>query len=225
MSTAKSSICALDEILSLGRRIGIFGGSFDPVHNGHIELAKLAKDSLSLDAIIFIPANRNPLKINSPLASNEARLEMLNLALAGQRSLFASDLEFKHTTEPSFSVDTLKRISQLDIPTKQQLFLLIGCDQIEKLHLWKDYKELFKLAKIIVFGRDGVDPTAFSTLNENLSKREIDELSSNFIQHRLDISSSKIRQSFFGGESDIAQCAVPKAVYDYIERSQLYKNR
>jgi nicotinate-nucleotide adenylyltransferase len=216
------SITSIVSDPSLSKRLGIFGGSFDPIHDAHIELAMLAKSLLKLSSVVFIPANRNPLKASAPVASNKARLEMLSLALKDQEGLFVSDLECKENSGLSYSVATLKSIHAGNFNKKNELFFLIGTDQIQNLHLWRDYKELFKLAQIVVFGRDGISPGQFASINQNLNESEIKVLKANYIEFSFSISSTEIREAFANQEFERLRSFIPESVFEYIQKSNIY---
>lgn len=204
---------------SLKGKIGIFGGSFDPVHNAHIEAANLAKNLLDLQAVIFIPTSQNPLKINSPVCSGEDRIAMLELALRGQDNMYVSSIEANSSEPVNYTIDTLKA---LDSGPKKQFYLLLGSDQIMNLHLWKDYKELFSLAKIVILGRASVRPATFADINPNLDSQEIAQLSAGFIEYDRPVSSTEVRNILSKGLYSQAAKFLPAEVLEFIQSRKLY---
>ncbi|TPI01137.1 nicotinate-nucleotide adenylyltransferase [Mycoplasma struthionis] len=132
-------------------KIAIFGGSFNPVHKGHIEVAKFAIENLNLDELYFVPANKNPFKKASDYVDNKHRINMLNLVL--ENKMFVSEFETKRQGN-SYTIDTV-RYFKAKYP-EAELYLLIGSDNVPKLNKWKDIDEIAKLVKITVFNRGNV---------------------------------------------------------------------
>ena len=207
---------------ALGKRIGIFGGSFDPVHSGHVSLAKLAQDHLKLNCVVFIPTNQNPLKTNAPVASNQNRIEMLCLALTDQKEMYVSDIECRDNLEVSYSVDTLKNIQSDCAGVEKELFFLIGADQLEKLHLWKKYQELFELANVMVFGRAGFSVSDFTKINPAMTQDQRKKLEEGYIEFNFPISSSEIRDLLKNGKLQKVRPNLPKNVFELILDRGLY---
>jgi len=207
---------------SINGKIGIFGGSFDPVHLGHIEIAKLVKSSLALDRVIFIPAKQNPLKKNNPLASEEDRLQMLSLALKDFPEFAISDVELKQKEDVNFTVKTLKEIRWALGDNTAELFFILGADQITNLHLWKDYKELFSLVTLVVLGRLEITAADFTQINPELSKEEVSSLTLNFIKYENPVSSTEIRELIKESNFDKAQQYLPKGVLSLIGERKIY---
>lgn len=222
MLTSSPQYCALNSIPTFGKRIALFGGSFDPVHYGHIDLANLAISKLKLDAVVFIPTSQNPHKLNAALATEQQRLEMLSIALFNQRNLYFSDLECNQRAGPNYSVDTLKKIRIENEIANNELFFLMGADQIQKLHLWKDYKQLFQLAQIVVFGRMGVSAQQFETINPSLSPDERKELTKNYLEFNSEVSSTDIRKAIKSGDRESIQSCLPMDVLDFIDKFKIY---
>lgn len=133
------------------RRIGIFGGSFDPIHEGHTTIAKKALEMTHLDEVIFVPAKKNPLKKTSPQASDEHRVEMISQAIDAEKAFHVNTCEISRAT-PSFTIETVqffKKQYPHDI-----LFLIIGADSAESFYSWKDPEDILKLVeKIIIYPR------------------------------------------------------------------------
>ena len=163
----------------MGQRIAIFGGSFDPVHHGHLLLAQDALTELGLDLLVFVPAGVNPHKMQTaPQASGEARLEMLQLATREEARFLVDPLELERDG-PSFTVDTVETFRHRW--PEAELFLLLGEDNLPKLHTWHRFESLQNLVTFVTFGRNTSDPVNPATkLGPHLNRR-------------VDISSTEIR--------------------------------
>lgn len=190
-------------------RLGLFGGSFDPVHNGHLELARCARDQAQLDEVWFIPAAMQPLKPHGPRASAKHRLAMLELALAAEPRFSVSTLELDRGGV-SYTVDTLREI-HAQFPDAK-LFFLMGADALHDLPNWREPAEILRLATPLVVRRPGEQPLD----DPVLPAHAIIEMPA------LAISSSEIRRRVAAGES-IADL-VPAEVADYILRFALYSS-
>lgn len=198
-------------------RLGIYGGSFDPVHYGHLLLAETVREQSRLDEIWFMPAAQSPHKQGQPPTPPEARVEMLELAIAGHESFQASRLEIERGGL-SYTVETLRRVAEAE-PTAEQ-FLLMGADSLVDFPHWKSPAEICELATLLVVGRpgSGID---FSPLAAFLSPDRCAELESQKVQMpQLDISSSVLRDRVAAGKSIRYQ--TPRSVEKYIESQQLY---
>src|SRR5262245_57898157 len=188
-------------------RIGLFGGSFDPVHCGHLLVAMAAVEGLTLDRIFFIPAAQSPFKPESKPAPPELRLRLLRLALAGQTRYEVDDQEIRRGGV-SYTVETLRNYTQR-FPNAT-LFYLIGADHIPQLPKWRDAAELAALADFVVIPRPGETTAAWPT---------------GFRVHALKgfpfgVSSSQIRARVKAGQP--IDNLVPTAVAEAIHNSRLY---
>ena len=135
-------------------QVGILGGSFDPVHMGHLGLAQEIYKKFDLDQVLFIPAFQTPHKKTAPLASSAHRLEMLKLALKDSSHFSISDKEI-HRKEVSYTIDTLNDL-QIEFPNSK-LFLIVGYDNLFKLDSWKDALKIMKKYTIVVASRPGMN--------------------------------------------------------------------
>ena len=133
--------------------IGILGGTFDPIHNGHLRLAQEALEQCTLGEVRFIPSGVPPHR-NAPCASSIQRLDMVRLALQGNTSFILDEREI-HRTDPCYTVDTLRSL-RTELGVQQSLCLLMGGDAFLSLHTWHDWKNLFELAHIVVVQRPGL---------------------------------------------------------------------
>jgi len=184
-------------------KVGVFGGTFDPVHVGHLAIAQAALDTAGLDQIVFVPARRSPLKEQSPVASEADRLAMLVLATKDEPRFAVSRVELDRDG-PSYTVDTLEALR----PTGE-LFLILGSDALADLAKWRSPERIRELAKILVARRPGApEPDAASGARA-------------FDAPCLDISSRELRARASRGLS--LRYLVPDEVWRHIAQSGLYR--
>jgi nicotinate-nucleotide adenylyltransferase len=206
-------------------RLGIFGGSFDPVHNGHLALARACQRQARLDEIWFTPAAIQPLKQAGPHASDEQRVEMLKLAIDAQPSepgLPRPQASWRVCTLEidrggfSFTVDTLRQL-HVELP-EARLFFIIGADAQRDVPKWKEPAQIFRLAAPLVARRAGEgepDVAALASLCPPENQPQLVEMPA------IDVSSSEIRRRIAAGEP-IGEM-VPAAVAEYIAVHGLYR--
>ncbi|MBI4502699.1 MAG: nicotinate (nicotinamide) nucleotide adenylyltransferase [Gemmatimonadetes bacterium] len=187
-------------------RIGIFGGSFDPVHLGHLAVARRAAARLRLDEVRFVPARVQPLKSAGPRAPAEDRIAMLRAAVGGIRGFVVDGREIARSG-PSYTVDTLRELRK-ERPG-DELFLLLGADAARDLAEWRESAELAKLATVVVVPRPGAEDVPAPPGAQKLDMRPID------------ISATAIRDAVAHGEP--MDHLVPEAVADYIAAHGLYR--
>lgn len=192
-------------------RIGVYGGTFDPPHVGHLLLAADARESLTLDRLIFIPAGAQPFKIDTPpIASPADRLEMLRLAVADDANYQVDDAEINRKGL-SYTVDTLEHLSTRYPAAK--LFLLLGEDALASFDKWRDPGRIRELATLAVMrrsnGSGGKVGKPFSDGVVEVSAR------------RVDVSSTEIRARLKAGKS--IKGFVPESVERFIEARGLYR--
>jgi nicotinate-nucleotide adenylyltransferase len=187
-------------------RIGVFGGSFDPVHLGHVIVARAAAARLRLDQVRLVPAGRQPLKEEGHAASAADRLAMLQLAVAGDPHLVVDDRELRRPG-PSYTIDTLRdlRIAHPDA----ELCLLVGADAAGDLPTWHEAAAIPALARVVVLTRPGASGPDHALISETLAVPAID------------ISATEIRARCRRGES--LRGLVPEAVARYIAERRLYR--
>ncbi len=142
--------------------IGILGGTFDPIHHGHLRLAQEALEQYGLGAVLFIPGGTPPHR-DAPLASAQQRLDMVRLALQGNPAFILDEREV-HRSDPCYTVDTLTAL-RAEIGSQHPLCLLLGGDAFLLLHTWHEWKRLFELAHIVVMQRAGGRPLG-NAINE-----------------------------------------------------------
>lgn len=194
-------------------RIGIFGGTFDPPHNGHLDIAEAARRQLELDEVLFVPSNRNPLKPTKS-ASSKDRMEMVRRAVAGREGFAVSDIEIARGG-PSYAYDT---VSELVYMQPADYWWIMGSDSLKTFEAWKNPDKLSRLCRLAVAVRP---PT-------NL--REIQERTSEWLLPRIDwidippsdASSTDIRLRVQANKP-VANL-LPANVLDYINERKLYRN-
>jgi nicotinate-nucleotide adenylyltransferase len=219
-------------------RIGLFGGTFDPIHFGHLRAALEVKEGFELDRVFLIPAAVPPHKTPEGVAPAADRLQMIELAVAGEPGLAASDVEIRRQG-PSYTIDTVRHFHR-EASDGAELFLIMGRDAFLEIDTWKSYRELLSLVTVIVITRPhGDGPTAGRCGDEladflrcrvsadiaasgppvRFSGSGIREVSL-FAVTALDISSSRIRSLVRAGRS--IRFLSPAAVCDCIQTKGLY---
>ncbi|MBI4675879.1 MAG: nicotinate-nucleotide adenylyltransferase [Chloroflexi bacterium] len=197
-------------------KLGILGGTFDPPHNGHLMLADAASRQLQLAQIVFIPAKQPPHKLGEPISPLKARVAMLERALHGKPAFVISMLEAERAG-PSYTVDTLRALRH-DLPTRAEIFFIMGLDSLENMPTWRQPDEIVKLCKLAVLKRPGyfADLDALEQKIPGVKKAVV------FVSGpELNISASEIRARAARGES--IREFVPRAVAEYIEQHRLYR--
>ncbi|MDO5560094.1 MAG: nicotinate (nicotinamide) nucleotide adenylyltransferase [Oscillospiraceae bacterium] len=196
------------------KSIGIFGGSFNPVHNGHLNLALNAKKELGLDKVIFVPANIPPHKSSRELAANDIRLEMCRLAVSGHDDLEVSDFEMTQTSK-SYSIYTVLHFRQMY--PDDTLYLLIGSDMLFSFDTWYRYQDILKNVRLAVMSRENGE-------NDRLRKKT-QELQQYGKVHIIGsppypVSSTEIRSKIKNREK--YSCYLAEKVVQYITLMNLY---
>ena len=210
--------------------IGIFGGTFNPIHNAHLRIAEEARDQYGLSCVIFVPAADPPHKPRGRQLPFRHRLAMVRLAVADHRSFAVSALEGARAGK-SYSVDTLRAFRE-EYPD-DRLFFIMGSDSFAEIGSWRDYPALFELASIIVVGRPGsAGMSLLSALPVAIVDRFCYDPAENRLTHRcgttvsyldgvpLPISSSSIRELLRRGRT--VRYLIPDAVERYLKEHTLY---
>ena len=191
-------------------RIGVFGGTFDPPHIGHLILAADAVDALRLDQLIFVPAAAQPFKVATPAVAGAAdRLEMVRLAVGDDPRYAVEDTEIRREGL-SYTVDTLEEIARRN--TKAELFLLIGEDTLAGFGGWKKPDRIRELAKLAVMSRAGSSSDGAAAAGEGVVT---------ISTRRLDVSSTEVRERLASGKS--IRGFVPEPVERFIAARGLYR--
>jgi nicotinate-nucleotide adenylyltransferase len=200
-------------------RLGIYGGSFDPVHYGHLLLAECCLETLRLDEVWLIPAAVPPHKQSRELAPAKARLEMIELALGGHERIRSSAIEIERGGV-SFTVDTLSEVARQH--PEAELFLLMGADSLHDLPTWREPGRICELAVPAVVRRGGAAEPDFGVLEPLITAERLKAARAAQVQMPLvELSSTDLRQRAATGQS--LRFRTPRAVERYIETHRLYR--
>ena len=185
------------------RKLGLFGGSFDPIHHGHLILAREALESLGLDRVLFIPSGISPHKLARPPASADLRCRMVEAAVRDEAGLGWDDCEIRRPG-PSFAIDTVREMAFRH--PGADLYFFIGEDNLASLHTWKDIAVLRTLVKFVVLSRGrGPSDHGFPA-----------------VSRPVDISSTEIRDRIASGRS--VRYLLPESACEMISQHRLYRN-
>jgi nicotinate-nucleotide adenylyltransferase len=195
-------------------RLGVFGGSFDPVHFGHLRMAEEARTQADLDRVLFVPTQVSPFKVNRQVTPGELRLQMLHIAVEDNPAFAVSEVEVARPG-PSYTVDTLRLLRE-QYPTAE-LFFLTGTDAVRDLPKWRQPEEILSLSRFLVAARPGVDRAeVLQALPDTWEGRV------SFIEMpELDISSTYLRERIRDGRS--VRYLLPRAVETFIAAHGLYR--
>ncbi len=221
------------------KRIGLFGGTFNPIHNGHLRAATSVLEGFGLDSLVMIPAAMPPHKPSKNMASAADRLEMTRLAAADFENLVVSDVELVRSG-PSYTIDTARYFHErFDADT--QLFFILGADAFLEIDTWKDFEELFFSIPMIVLDRPGGRRDTSASFSQEVETFLIARISENYVPaedglsfshprrqtvylfpgQMMDVSSTWIRDRV--GRGEMVTDAVPRKVEDFIRRKGLYR--
>ena len=189
-------------------KTGLFFGSFNPVHIGHLIIANYMASQTDLDKVWLVVSPQNPLKLKKSLARDYDRLHLVRLGIGDNPLLEASNIEF-NLPKPSYTIDTLAFLKE-KYP-EREFALIMGGDNLATLHRWKNYEQLLADYDIYVYNRPGSDTGAYA----NHPRVRI------FEAPLLDISATYIRKCIRAGKS--VRYLVPEAVFEYLEGSSLYR--
>jgi nicotinate-nucleotide adenylyltransferase len=198
-------------------RLGVFGGTFDPIHTAHLRVAEEVADALRLKQVLFVPAGRPPHR-RQPHAAPEQRLAMVRLAVAGNPRFAVSDLEIRKSG-PSYTVETLAELRRTH--PRDRLFFLLGLDQLAELRHWHQPERLLELCHLVALSRPGqAEPKASVLLGPN--GRRLPARAYTLVRvSALDISATAIRRLARKGAS--LRYLVPESVRAYLQRKMLYR--
>ncbi len=205
--------------------IGMFGGTFDPVHMGHLRVAEEVREAYSMEKVYFVPARVQPFKQSGRGATAEERVRMLEMATRGNSFFRTSPVEIRRGGV-SYSIDTVKHFAR----RFGDIYFVMGMDAFSDIGLWKAYRELFLYADFVVMVRPGIRPsglpTGLSTETRQLDASTFEHASGKkiYFHHitQLDISSTRIRELARMGKS--IKYLVPHPVERYIIKKGLYRN-
>ena len=182
-------------------KVGIYGGTFDPIHHGHLILAREALEQLDLEKVIFVPAATSPFK-TAPLASVDLRVAMLHAAIGKQAEFVVDEWELQRPP-PSYTIDTIREFRRRE-PAARFCYL-VGEDNVSTLARWHEFEELEKLVEFVVLDRSGDKPAHPYTT----------------VRRKIDISATEIRNRVAQGRS--IRYLVPPAVEEIIRQGNLYR--
>ena len=211
--------------MTIAQRIGVLGGTFDPVHSGHLAIAQRAMTEAALDTVLFIPAGSPRLKQQRPVASVQHRVEMVKLAIAGNPQFQVCEIEVARPG-PTYTVDTLEELSEElsrkvgpEVAPPGELFFILGLDALTRLGEWKDPERILELCRLVVMMRPGysrIDWPQFYARHPGAEQRL--ELVASIA---VDISGTELRQRIESGMS--LRGLVPEQVEEYIQAHGLYR--
>ena len=191
------------------KEIGLFSGSFNPIHNGHLIMANYMSEFTYIDEVWLVVTPHNPLKITRDMLNEQIRLKMVQLAIGKYKNLKAIDVEL-HMKRPSYTINTLEKLSK-DYPDCN-FTLIIGSDNWTFFDKWKDYKKIIESYKILIYPRQGSEiiiPDVW-THTIKIANAPVVEISSTFIRQSIKVG--KDMRAF-----------IPPEVYDFIEDKKLYQ--
>ena len=200
------------------RRVGILGGTFDPVHSGHLMIAERALAELGLDLVLFVTAGSPRLKRQSPSAAAEHRLEMVRLAVEHDGRFAVSDAEI-HRQGPTYTVDTLEHVFR-EYGSGAELYFILGVDVLPRFHEWRNSERILELCRLVVVSRPGYSAFDWDDfyVRNPMARDRITLVSS----MAADISGTELRQRV-AAELTL-KGLVPEAVAEYIRRHGLYRS-
>jgi nicotinate-nucleotide adenylyltransferase len=197
--------------------IGVMGGTFDPIHNGHLAVAEEVRSRLDLAMLLFVPAGQPWLKMDNAVSPAGHRVHMVRLAIADKPHLKLSTMEIERPG-PTYTVDTMAEL-QIQLGAENDLFFILGWDSLAGLPQWKEPSRLITLCQLVVVPRPGypyTDPKALEALIPGLSRRVI-----LMDKPEMDISASEIRDRVAQGLS--ISHLIPEPVESYIRQHKLYR--
>lgn len=198
-------------------KLGIMGGSFDPIHFGHLVAAEQAREQLGLSRVAFVPAAESPFKVGQRKAPSEVRAHLVQLAIADNSHFDWSDYEIKRPG-PSYTIDTIRHFRASHPST--ELYFITGADAMLGIARWRGADEIFRLCRPVAVTRPGYSGDRLQCFIDGLPEAWRQRLVVLAVSS-LDISSSDIRQRLAEGRS--IRYLLPEAVRQYIESSNLYK--
>jgi len=193
----------------------MLGGTFDPVHLGHLIGAQAAAEQLQLNRVLFVPAANPPHKLNVTITPAEHRIAMLERALAGN-DRFSLYLDEITRSGSSYTIDTVRRYRKSELREGDELFFIVGADNLAELHTWKNWKALSREVEFIALAREGFQPD-----NESLEKKLGGAKILWVKMPLIGISATGIRKSCASGSP--IRYLVPDSVAEYIESHGLYR--
>jgi len=198
-------------------KIGILGGTFNPIHIGHMEMASIAADVFGLDDVMLIPTGNPPHKSKDDILSKYERYELCLLSAAEYDNIFVSSIEIDRDGY-TYTIDTLNELEKV-YGLKDDIYFIIGGDTVLQLEKWREFKEVFKRCKFIAFGRVGMDESSILNKIEFL-KKEYGAKIGYITADIMNIASRDLRDMIKSGESVAG--LIPARAVEYISRYNLY---
>ncbi len=195
-------------------KIGIFGGTFDPPHIGHIELANRVSERFSLDRFIFIPAGNPPHKTDKNITDKYHRYEMLRLAVSDNPKFEISDFDLNNKN-PNYSYVTIEHFKSLY--PDDEIFFVVGADSYRDFPLWKNYPDILSACSFIVVNRSGIESQSCYKKYKDISCGHTAFFLNDF---SYEISSTELRDALSSG--DFLKCDLQQSVLEYIQKNKLY---
>lgn len=219
MRPAGGAGCRPRELGFRDLRIGIFGGSFDPIHYGHLILAETCREYLQLDRVLLVPTATSPLKLHGPRASDEARVAMIRLAIGGTETLQIESLEIERGGI-SYTLDTVQELRQRW--PADELVLLMGADAVASLEFWHEPAELLRTVPLGVVVRGAEPPPNFAQAAQLLTAADRPTFRPRLVpMPAIELSSTEIRGRVAEGRT--IRFRTPRAVEAYIAANGLYR--
>ncbi len=205
----------------MATRIALYGGSFNPIHIGHLITARSVAEAIPLDRVIFLPSSNPPHKQDQALLDPAHRAQMVKLAIEGEPLFTFSDHDLTKTA-PTYTVETVAHFAEA-LGRDTELHWIIGADSLLELTTWYRVKTLVDSCRIVTAARPGWDPSAMDELCAKLSDRQIEDIRAFVLQTPgIDISATDIRERIRAGLS--IRFLVPDAVRAYIDAQKLYRD-
>ncbi len=196
------------------KRIGIYGGTFNPVHIAHLITAEEVSEQMHLEKVLFVPSAHHPLKNEESIIDAGTRLKMLEIAINGNDKFESSDIEIKQNEKKSYTVNTLIKLREKYKDEPVKFYLIIGMDNFTELHKWMEPDKLFMLAEVIVINRPGYFA---ADIRNDYSRQVVYAPVTN-----IDISSTEIRNRV--RENRSIKYLVPDEVEKFIIQNKLYRS-
>ena len=202
-------------------RIGVLGGTFDPIHHGHLIIAQEALEALDLATVIFVPSGRSPHKPADAVTPGEHRYRMVELALQNDHRFTISDIEYRRPGR-SYTIDTLRELSRSLAP-EDELCFLVGSDTVAELPTWKEIERFPEFCRLIVIPRPGHPIEQLTSLASIFPPKTVEQLRRDTLTiSPVGISATDIRLKVSQGRS--IRYLVPDPVHQYVQEHHLYSS-
>lgn len=202
------------------RRVSLLGGSFDPVHHGHLIVARAVAEAVAIDEVVLLPAGRAPHKPGGAVASGADRAAMVRLAVEGDGLFSVSDHDLDRRG-PCYTVDTVRHFRG-ELDAGDELIWIIGGDSLVELHEWYQPGQIASMCRIVTAARSGFEPGGLEELRGAVAPEAFEQIAGDILETpRIDISATQIRRRVAEGRS--IRNLTPPAVADYIAAKGLYR--